>query len=177
MRTQREWKESILNTTEDLTSRRVRDREEREDNYFGTKRKYTEVVVDGDDFGPSGRVGCSKLALIHLARELARRYPSLTTVAVHPGRILTGMATSLAKESLLVRYSTPIAKWICVPVSVGIRNHSWAATSAEVVSGKYYEPVGVPDKESKVAKDEELSSKVWKWMENELKLEAPPSLK
>lgn len=118
----------------------------------------------------SQRYGQSKLALIGLARELAQRYPRLRTAAVHPGRILTGMAASLATESLLVRLSTPIAQFICVPVSVGIRNHLWAATSSAVISGKYYEPVGVPDRESEIAKDENLSRRVWEWTENELKL-------
>lgn len=84
------------------------------------------------------------------------------------------MASCLAKESLLVRYSAPIAHLICVPVSVGIKNHLWAATSSEVVSGKYYEPVGVPNKESKVAKDEDLSRRIWEWTENELKLVTLP---
>lgn len=57
---------------------------------------------------------------------------------------------------------------MCVPVHVGVKNHLWAATSPEVVSGKYYEPVGIPDKESVAAKDEALSRKLWEWTENEM---------
>ncbi|KAF1979988.1 NAD(P)-binding protein [Bimuria novae-zelandiae CBS 107.79] len=113
----------------------------------------------------SQRYGQSKLALIHLVRQLATRYPEVKTAAVHPGRILTGMATRLKKESLLVRVTAPIAPFFCVPVSVGIINHLWAATSPDVVSGKYYEPVGVPGKESALAKDESLSKKLWDWTE------------
>lgn len=79
------------------------------------------------------------------------------------------MAASLRRESLLVRLTAPIAPLMCVPVKVGIRNHLWVATSPEVVSGKYYEPVGVPDKETAVAKDEALSKRLWEWTENELK--------
>ena len=109
------------------------------------------------------------MALIGLTRELASRHPELKTAAVHPGRILTGMATSLAKESFLVRVTRPIAPFFTVPVSVGITNHLWASTSPDVVSGTYYEPVGVPGKESATAKDEALSKNLWEWTENELK--------
>ena len=78
------------------------------------------------------------------------------------------MATSLKKESFLVRITAPIAPYFCVPVSVGIMNHLWAATSPDVVSGNYYEPVGVPGKESTLARDEGLSDKLWKWTEEQL---------
>ena len=47
-------------------------------------------------------------------------------------------------------------------------NHLWAATSSDVVSGSYYEPVGVPGKESALAKDEGLSGKLWDWTEQQL---------
>ncbi|KAK7959809.1 retinol dehydrogenase 14 [Apiospora aurea] len=116
------------------------------------------------------RYGQSKVALIGLAKQLGRRHPQLKVAAVHPGRILTGMAASLRKESLLVRITAPIAPLVCVPVETGVRNHLWAATSPDVVSGKYYEPVGIPDKESEMAKDDGLIEKLWDWTEKELSL-------
>ncbi|KAL5388618.1 hypothetical protein PMIN06_003058 [Paraphaeosphaeria minitans] len=108
----------------------------------------------------SQRYGQSKLALIHLTRHLSTQHPSLTTAAVHPGRILTGMADALKKESLLVKLTAPIAPFFCVPVSVGIVNHLWAATSPAVLSGSYYEPVGVPGKESALARDAALGRRL-----------------
>ncbi|KAI0484411.1 hypothetical protein GGR56DRAFT_613725 [Xylariaceae sp. FL0804] len=127
-----------------------------------------ELKSDCADMSYAQRYGQSKLALIGLAHELAQRYPQLKTAAVHPGRILTGMATGLRRESLLVRLTAPLAPLVCVPIEVGVMNHLWAATSPDVVSGRYYEPVGVPDKETKDARDHVLSSKVWEWTENEL---------
>jgi retinol dehydrogenase-12 len=79
------------------------------------------------------------------------------------------MATSLAKESFLIRATAPIAPFFTVPVSVGITNHLWTSTSPGVVSGTYYEPVGVPGKESALARDAALSSKLWDWTENTLR--------
>jgi retinol dehydrogenase 12 len=107
--------------------------------------------------------------LIYLTRELARRYPQLKVAAVHPGRVNTGMGTALLKDSPILRVFTPIGPMLGVPLSIGVRNHLWVATSPDVVSGKYYEPVGIPDGESKAARDDSLYGKLWEWTESELK--------
>jgi retinol dehydrogenase-12 len=117
----------------------------------------------------TSRYGQSKVALLCLTREFSRDYPQIKVVAVHPGRIATGMARSLAEESTLVRWSKPITPLPCVPVSIGVRNHLWAATSPEVVSGTYYEPVGVPGTRSEAAKDELLSKRLQAWTEEALR--------
>ncbi|OAL45021.1 NAD(P)-binding protein [Pyrenochaeta sp. DS3sAY3a] len=131
--------------------------------------QFDKLKTECADMPYAHRYGQSKLALIYLARQLAQLNPMLKTATVHPGRILTGMATGLQKESLLVRLTMPIAPYFCVPVSVGIANHLWAATSPEVVSGTYYEPVGVPGKESAIAKDDALSKRLWEWTERQFK--------
>ncbi|KAH8895279.1 NAD(P)-binding protein [Thozetella sp. PMI_491] len=114
------------------------------------------------------RYGQSKVALIGLMRHLSREYPQLKAVAIHPGRIITGMARGLEKESTLVRWTKPIAPLLCVPVAVGIRNHLWATTSPDISSGMYYEPVGVPGTESAAAKDESLLQRLREWTDNAL---------
>ncbi|KAK4124547.1 NAD(P)-binding protein [Parathielavia appendiculata] len=114
------------------------------------------------------RYGQSKVAVIGFARELAKRHPQIRVVAVHPGRIITGMARGLQKESLLFRATAPISPIFCVSPAIGVRNHLWAATAPGVESGKYYEPVGVPDKETAVAKDPSLATRLWEWTEKEL---------
>ncbi|GIJ86876.1 hypothetical protein Asppvi_005774 [Aspergillus pseudoviridinutans] len=114
------------------------------------------------------RYGQSKAALIGLMKVLSRDYPQIKTVAIHPGRILTGMARSLWKESTLARLTKPIAPFFCVPVTTGIRNHLWAATSSEVVSGTYYEPVGVPGKLSPALQDESFPGRLREWTDNVL---------
>ncbi|KAF2689536.1 NAD(P)-binding protein [Lentithecium fluviatile CBS 122367] len=131
--------------------------------------QFDKLKTDCADISYTQRYGQSKVALIGLTRELAQHHPELKTAAVHPGRILTGMAAALAKESFLVRVTAPIAPFFCVPVSVGITNHLWATTSPNVVSGTYYEPVGVSGKESAVARDKDLSKRLWEWTEDELK--------
>lgn len=114
------------------------------------------------------RYGQSKLALIYLTRHLAQAHPQIEVIAVHPGRVNTGIGVSLAKESLLVRLSKPLAPFMSVSPELGARNHLWAATSPNAVSGKYYTPVGVPDNEGKLANDDALAQKTMEWTEKEL---------
>ncbi|TVY23159.1 putative oxidoreductase [Lachnellula hyalina] len=82
-------------------------------------------------------------------RELARRYPAITTVAIHPG-ITTGGYLTAAQ---------------------GAYNEVWAATAdaAKVKSGEMYEPVGVLTKQlNNDAKSDELAEKLWTWTEEQL---------
>ncbi|KAL3433238.1 hypothetical protein BDV09DRAFT_186837 [Aspergillus tetrazonus] len=62
-------------------------------------------------FGSWIRYGQSKLANILYARELARRYPSITSVSVHPGVVGTGLVENLGW-----------AKRTCVQPAVGFYN-------------------------------------------------------
>ncbi|XXH01954.1 hypothetical protein Hte_008317 [Hypoxylon texense] len=126
------------------------------------------VKSDCADMHYAKRYGQSKVALIDLTKELSRENPQFKVAAVHPGRILTGMAESLRKESLLTRLTLPIAPLFCVSPAVGIRNHLWAATSPDVVSGMYYEPVGVPGKLSASAQDEKLLKRLHGWTNDAL---------
>jgi retinol dehydrogenase-12 len=115
------------------------------------------------------RYGQSKLAVVHYTRTLSQLHSQIDVAAVHPGRINTQMAAGLAKESWLVRLSAPLAPLLSLSPAEGAKNHLWAATNSAVVSGKYYEPIGVPDKETQLARDAQLGQKLWDWTEHELK--------
>ncbi|KFA53829.1 hypothetical protein S40293_01679 [Stachybotrys chartarum IBT 40293] len=126
------------------------------------------VKTNCADMDYSKRYGQSKVAQIALMKDLARENPRIKAVAIHPGRILTGMATTLQRESTLARVTKPIAHLFCVPITVGIKNHLWAATSPDVVSGMYYEPVGVPGTLSPAAKDPNLPKRLREWTDRAL---------
>jgi NAD(P)-dependent dehydrogenase (short-subunit alcohol dehydrogenase family) len=121
----------------------------------------------------SKRYGQSKLAQIGLTKDLAARYPAIKTVAIHPGRILTGMATSLQSEDMIAWVTMPIAPLFCVPVALGIRNHLWAGTSPDIVSGTYYEPVGVVGKLSPHATKTGFPQKLREWTDQALSAVKP----
>jgi NAD(P)-dependent dehydrogenase (short-subunit alcohol dehydrogenase family) len=114
----------------------------------------------------------SKLANLAYAAELARRYPQITSVSIHPGFVDTGMvrnSTKLAKVYMYGRH------WLrgesTLSVEKGCLNTLWAAVGAkseEVKNGAYYTPVGVLGGLDEVAKSEKFAEKLWSWTEKTL---------
>lgn len=145
----------------------------------------------------------SKLANLIYARELAKRFPSITTVSLHPGIVATAMLAGQKPSSTAfmtienwfrgvskvaedegalnqVRISisslpTPIPEDL---VLICVSRKIWAAAGAkksELVTGGYYEPVGVlcNNKLNSTAKDEGLAKKLWEWTEEALEKVEP----
>lgn len=114
------------------------------------------------------RYGQSKLANILFTRELAKRYPSIKSMAVHPGGVDTGLATPYVTTN----------SWWASPVYYVIQNllktpeqgaltQIWAATSQEAKTGTYYVPVAKENAGSAYARDNKLARELWDWTENE----------
>ncbi|KAJ5214220.1 hypothetical protein N7449_001389 [Penicillium cf. viridicatum] len=132
------------------------------------KLKTTQDIAFG---GPWVRYGQSKLANLVYARELAKRFPAITSVSVHPGVVGTGLVTGLGiKEKMLVYATT---WWMILQPHEGAFSQTWAATvdKAEIRNGGYYEPVGklMDRKLDATAKDEVLAERLWDWTEEALK--------
>lgn len=113
--------------------------------------------------------GQSKLANLLYATELAKRYPSIKSVAVHPGFIMTGIHSTT--ESFWDRNLIKMIadKWLTP--EQGAYNQTWAATTpkSDLVNGAYYEPVGIKTvPATKQGKDKVLAEKLWSWTEKEL---------
>lgn len=118
------------------------------------------------------RYGQSKVANIYFTRSLAQRFPRITAVAVHPGRVATGIADAAYTSSKL-----SLTYWIIkvsdmtinttVDVATGALGPLYAAFSQAVCSGTYYEPIGETGKESKLSKDVGIAETLWDWQEEE----------
>lgn len=102
------------------------------------------------------------------AAELARRYPQILAVSVHPGVVETELVTKLpwAKRSFV--YS---ANWVqgirLMTPEQGCFSQTWAATAkrSEMVNGGFYVPVGVLSNDAldKDATDPDIAKKLWEW--------------
>jgi NAD(P)-dependent dehydrogenase (short-subunit alcohol dehydrogenase family) len=124
------------------------------------------------DFGMGGpwvRYGQSKLANVFYARELARRYPEITALSVHPGVVGTTMVSGMGPANKLLVYLTNPGG-LLTPEE-GAYNQLWAAfgNKQNIENGKAYEPMGKPIKLGKTSSDEELAKKLWEWTEEALK--------
>lgn len=133
-------------------------------------------LANAGGVGTWGRYGQSKLANILYTKALAKRYPELMCVSVHPGAVQTNLTQGpIASYGAWLSWPAKIIGTLFFKtVAVGAWNQTWAAVApvgeGGVKSGAFYWPVGLTDKDSALAKDEQgvLSEKLWEWTEKEL---------
>ncbi|EKM50936.1 uncharacterized protein PHACADRAFT_262837 [Phanerochaete carnosa HHB-10118-sp] len=110
--------------------------------------------------------GQSKLGVVLISSELARRYGDQGVVAIslHPGGV----------DSELLRNLHPIIAWIVkktriYPVTLGVTTSLYAATSeaALEMNGEYLTAWGRRQVPSKHAYNLEMAEKVWTWCEEQ----------
>ncbi|QPG94962.1 hypothetical protein C2857_007428 [Epichloe festucae Fl1] len=131
--------------------------------------RFDSLKTTAADMKPFERYGQSKLANVLFARQLAARHPGLTVVSVHPGVVRTNLVNSMSGAPLMARLLSPIANYWFTPVNQGAKNQLWASVAtSNIDSGEYYEPVGVPGKAGRLARNEDLAKELWDWTENEL---------
>ncbi|KAL8770585.1 MAG: hypothetical protein Q9194_005129 [Teloschistes cf. exilis] len=121
--------------------------------------------------GPWPRYGQSKLANILFTKELAKRYPSITSLAVHPGVILTDLYGPNLGQSFPLRWALKIVgPWVMADIPTGALNQLWAAVGkkSDVVSGTYYTPIARGNSGSAWAQKNDLAQELWDWTEKEL---------
>jgi hypothetical protein len=62
----------------------------------------------------------------------------------------------------------PVVALTGVSNDEGAKTQLWCSFSKDVKSGCYYEPIGKAGKESKLARDDALSTALWEWTNKEL---------
>lgn len=132
--------------------------------------KTSQANLGGMIPGPRwSRYGQSKLAQILYSKEIAKHHPSITSVSVHPGFIMTGLFDGLPLLTALPPLLMSLGKR--TPVEEGHYAQCWAATceKEKLRNGGYYEPIGrltVPS--TTQGKDEKLAGELWNWTQREL---------
>ncbi|KAL2216959.1 putative short-chain dehydrogenase/reductase family protein [Thermoascus aurantiacus ATCC 26904] len=117
------------------------------------------------------RYAASKAANIAFAAELARRYPQILSVSVHPGVVASDLYETSSESRAFLRYAKAVlAPLVMRTVRTGALNQLWAAGAKRelLTNGAYYTPVGVIQKNNKHATDVELGKKLWEWTDAEV---------
>lgn len=129
--------------------------------------------TDMSNFSTWTRYGQSKLANVLFTKGLAKRYPEIKSVAIHPGGVNTGLSAPLEKSMGLVgTILRPLAKLVMSSVETGALGQIWAATAvgeAGPESGGFYYPVAKLHVGNEHVKDEKLADTLWDWTEEEFK--------
>ena len=129
-----------------------------------------EIPTTMESYSTWTRYGQSKLANILFTRELAKRYPKIKSIVVHPGTVNTGLAMPFVSENSwwgkpglyllsLILLKTP---------DQGALTQIWAATSKDAKTGTYYVPVAKESQGSGYSNDKKLALELWDWTEVEL---------
>lgn len=115
------------------------------------------------------RYGQSKLANILYASELARQHPNIIFASCHPGIVNTDLYHTYFSNPIL-KTAESIGLLFAKTPAQGALCQLWAATApkSDVVSGEYFEPVGISGKGSSLAKNAKLREMLWEWTEKEL---------
>ncbi|KAK7998663.1 hypothetical protein PG991_015142 [Apiospora marii] len=119
--------------------------------------------------GPWLRYGQSKLANLLYARELAARYPQITSLSIHPGVVKTALVTDLTLAQKMLVYAPNVGKMLTP--EQGTYNLLWAITAPKekIKTGGFYLPVGeICNDKTKPSEDPELQKRLWDWTEEQL---------
>ena len=122
-------------------------------------------------FGSWQRYGQSKLANVLYAKELARRYPSLLSVSLHPGVVDTKLVQTWTRGNPILRAGQwMLRKTVLKSPANGALTQLWAAFGdrQKLTNGTYYEPIGVEGKQTKDSTDAILAEELWEWTRTEL---------
>lgn len=120
------------------------------------------------------RYGHAKLANILYASELARRYPQITSVSIHPGTVYTDLCIGQPWYNRWFIYGACYLQGIkLISPDQGCWNQVWCAAGAkkqELANGSFYLPVGIEAFETldKTAQSEKLGKELWEWTEDVL---------
>lgn len=135
---------------------------------FGICFEKLKTPMDSLLTSPLVRYAQSKLANLLFAKELARRYPALTSVSIHPGVVKTELWASTINWWGVGKVLTVAKDKFYTSVQDGAKGQLWAGTAEGVQSGLYYTPVGVPGQETRVACNMKLAGQLWEWTDKEL---------
>lgn len=125
--------------------------------------------------GKMARYGQSKLANVQYAGVLAKRYPEITFVSVHPGTVRTNIAATfydgMNKGLAWVMGKVLPLFFEVVEPDEGAKGQLWCLVGKkeEIVNGEFYWPVGVRGKGSRRVKDWKMAEGLWEWTEEQLK--------
>ncbi|KAF2010907.1 NAD(P)-binding protein [Aaosphaeria arxii CBS 175.79] len=140
---------------------------------FGPKEGilFSQLKTTQADISGTARYGQSKLANLLYIKSLAKRYPGIKCVSLHPGVVKTGLATEMMKRYPYLQWLFKIVvNLFFTDVHKGAYGQLWAATgrSSELESGAYYVPLKKKVTGNKMVNNDELAEKLWDWTEQEL---------
>ncbi|KAK4862402.1 hypothetical protein LT330_002535 [Penicillium expansum] len=120
-----------------------------------------------NDFSVWARYGHSKLANVLHSRALAKRYPNILMLSLHPGTVKTNLSAGPISSTPLYRLIKPLVELGAPGPRKGAANILFAAVSPrlrlECDNGAYLLPIGKVSSPSKAGSDPKMAEDLWEW--------------
>jgi NAD(P)-dependent dehydrogenase (short-subunit alcohol dehydrogenase family) len=150
--------------------------------------RVVQLSSDGYQFAPEGgilfprlktemadvswraRYAQSKLANLYFVKALAKRYPKMICVALHPGVVNTGILKHILNKHPSLAWIFNIGiRLFFTDVQTGALGQLWAATgrAEELETGAYYTPLKKRVHRNKLVDDDILAEELWHWTEEQ----------
>lgn len=115
------------------------------------------------------RYGASKAANILFASELARRYPEILSVSIHPGAVASDLYEHAKASNAVMKHGIAASTFFFRSVRTGALNQIWAAGVKRelLTNGAYYVPIGTRSESNPYSVDKDMGKKLWEWTEAE----------
>jgi NAD(P)-dependent dehydrogenase (short-subunit alcohol dehydrogenase family) len=131
---------------------------------------FPRLKTDMADIGGRARYAQSKLANLYFIKALAKRYPKMICVSLHPGVVHTSILNTTLNNYRSVAWLLNIGiRMFFTDVQTGALGQLWAATgrAEELETGAYYIPLKKRVHQKKLVDDDELAEKLWDWTEEQ----------
>ena len=132
---------------------------------------FAEVKTEMANYNTWTRYGQAKLANVLFTKGLAKRYPTIKSVAIHPGGVNTGLMLPFAGSLGVIGHLLGgLTKFIMKSPEEGALGQLWAASAVgegAPESGSFYYPLAKLHAGNSLVTDEKLADELWTWSEKE----------
>lgn len=115
----------------------------------------------------------SKLAALLYGKQIAKHHPEFKSIVINPGDVKTELFSREPGDDHMRQLQENVVPKVTIPLDEGVKNHLWAATSPDIKTATYYQPVGIAETPEGPCADDAMAEKLWEWTKQELKDQEP----
>jgi NAD(P)-dependent dehydrogenase (short-subunit alcohol dehydrogenase family) len=129
------------------------------------------LTTPAEELSSVARYGQSKLANYYFSRLCAQKYPNITSIALHPGVVNTGIWDNLkTRRPVLGTLLSIVCGPFLTSVPEGAKMQLWSSTApkSQVKNGAFYTSAGNGKEYTQaILNNDKLANELWDWTEKE----------
>ena len=129
------------------------------------------LTTPAEELSSVARYGQSKLANYYFSRLCAQKYPNITSIALHPGVVNTGIWDNLkTRRPVLGTLLSIVCGPFLTSVPEGAKMQLWSSTApkSQVKNGAFYTSAGNGKEYMQaILNNDKLANELWDWTEKE----------